>query len=187
MEKRSILRNDVIVAGLGGMGVLVAGKILAVAALKVYRHVSWFPSYAVEKRGGLCECTVIFSDNEIPSPIIDKAQSVVVFTTPQLKAFESRVRPGGMILVDSAGLREDERTRMDYELITLPGMQMALDMGGLQVNNLIFLGAYVGITDTIPVELVEEAMDGMLGADDIIKGRNRTALRRGIEIGASMG
>lgn len=167
------------------MGVLVAGKILALGALNRYRHVSWFPSYAVEKRGGLCECTVVFSANEIPSPIIDQSQTVIVLTGSQLKNFEPRVLPGGMMLVDSAGLDEDERERKDYKLLKIPGMEFALSTGGLQINNLILLGAYIGVTDKVPAEFIEEAIEKMLGAEDVIKERNLKAFRRGIELGAS--
>ena len=167
------------------MGVLVAGKILALGALNRYRHVLWFPSYATEKRGGLCECTIIFSDNEIPSPIIDQSQTVIVLTGSQLKNFEPRVLPGGMMLVDSAGLDEDERERKDYKLLQIPGMEFALSTGELH-NNLILLGAYIEVTDKVPPEFIEEAMEKMLGAEKLIKERNLKAFRQGIELGASL-
>ena len=184
MEKRSISRNDVVMAGLGGMGVLAAGKILALGALKKYKHVLWFPSYSTEKRGGLCECTIIFSDNEIPSPIIDQSQTVILLTGSQLKNFEPRVLPEGIILVDSAGLDEDERERKDYKLLKIPGMEFAMSIGELH-NNLILLGAYIGLTDNVPVQFIEEAMEEMLGAEKEIKERNLKAFRQGIELGAS--
>ena len=185
MEKRSIKRDDIVFAGLGGMGVLVAGKILALGALKRYRHVSWFPSYGVEKRGGLCECTVVFSDNEIPSPIIDQSQTVVVLTGSQLKNFEHRVLAGGTMLADSAGLDEEERKRKDYKLLKIPGMEFALSTGNLQINNIIMLGAFIGLTDKVPAEFIEESIEKMLGTEETIKERNLKAFRRGIELGAA--
>jgi 2-oxoglutarate ferredoxin oxidoreductase subunit gamma len=185
MEKRSISRDDVVMAGLGGMGVLAAGKILALGALKKYRHVLWFPSYSTEKRGGLCECTIIFSDNEIPSPIIDQSQTVILLTGSQLKNFEPRVLPGGMILVDIAGLDEDERERKDYKLLQIPGMEFAISIGELH-NNLILLGAYIGLTDKVPAQFIEEAMEEMLGAAKDIKERNLKAFRQGIELGTAL-
>lgn len=185
METRSITRDDVVLAGLGGMGVLVAGRVLALGALKRYKHVSWFPSYAVEKRGGLCECTVVFSDNEIPSPIIDQSQTVVVLSGSQLKTFEPRVLPGGMMLVDSTGLDENDRERKDYKLLKIPGMEFALSTGNLQINNLILVGAYIGVTDKVPGEFIEEAIEKMLGTEETVKERNLKAFRRGIELGAA--
>jgi 2-oxoglutarate ferredoxin oxidoreductase subunit gamma len=185
MEPRSTLRGDVVFAGLGGMGVLVAGRILALGALNRYKHVSWFPSYGVEKRGGLCECTVVFSDHEIPSPILDQSQTVVVLTGSQLKNFEPRVLPGGMMLVDSAGLDEEERKRKDYKLLKVPGMEFAISTGNLQINNIILLGAYIGLTDKVPAEFVEEAIRKMLGTEEQVRKQNLQAFMRGIELGAT--
>ena len=186
MEKKSFLRNEVMMSGIGGMGVLMAGKLLASAALEKYRHVSWLPSYGVEKRGGLCECTVIFSDKKISSPLIDQARTLVVFAASQFKAFEQRVRPGGIILVDSAG-QECEQERTDYELLNVPGMEIAHSMGEPQVINLVLLGAYIGATNAIPVEIVEGELEKKLGADKTLRERNRTAFRQGVELGSRIG
>ncbi|MBI4619924.1 MAG: 2-oxoacid:acceptor oxidoreductase family protein [Desulfobacterales bacterium] len=182
MEEKSNSRTDVIMAGLGGMGVLIAGQILAWAALKKYQHVSWLPSYGVEKRGGLCECTVIFSDQDIASPLIDRAQTVVVFDGSQLKTFEPRVLPGGMILVESSGL-EDEQERRDYELVKIPGVEIAVSMGIRQVSNLILLGAYISIRDAMPSELIEKELGRRFGTKKTILECNQKAFRQGLELG----
>jgi len=186
MEEKSFSRHEVMMAGIGGMGVLMAGKILALAALEEYGHVSWLPSYGVEKRGGLCECTVIFSDKEISSPLIDQAQTMVVFAGNQFKDFEPRVRPGGIMLVDSAGL-ESGQGRTDYTMVKVPGMEVAHSMGEPQLNNLILLGAYVGATDTIPGPVVERELEKRLGADKSVRERNRRAFEQGIELGSKTG
>ncbi|MFH1626081.1 MAG: 2-oxoacid:acceptor oxidoreductase family protein, partial [Pseudomonadota bacterium] len=152
MEEKSASRRDVMIAGLGGMGVLMIGHILSSAALREFKHVSWLPSYSTEKRGGLCECTVIFSNEDIASPIIDRAQAVMVLDAGQLKAFESRVCPGGVILVETSGLQGD-REGTDYRLFRIPGMETAVSLGAIQMSNLIMLGAYVVITGAIPQQL----------------------------------
>ena len=187
MEEKTSSRTDVIMSGLGGMGVLLAGQILSWAALNKYKYVSWSPSYGVEKRGGLCECTVIFSDEEIASPLLDQAQTVVVFDGSQLETFEPRVLPGGKILVESSGL-EGDQGRKDYELVKVPGMEIAVGLGGAQVNNLILLGAYIGLTDAVPQELIEQELDRRFGTkkESIIK-RNREALKKGLELGKTLG
>jgi 2-oxoglutarate ferredoxin oxidoreductase subunit gamma len=184
MEEKFGSRNDVIMAGLGGMGVLSAGKILSLAALKKYRYVSWLPSYGVEKRGGLCECTVIFSNEEIASPIIDRAQSLIIFEGSQLKAFEPRILSGGIILAESSGM-EDGREARDYKIIEVPGLEIAVSMGMGQINNLILLGSYVGVTDAVPPELIEEVEIRYKTRKEVLK-RNQEAFRRGIELGRTV-
>ena len=184
MENKSTEKTDIIMAGLGGMGVLLAGQILSGAALKYFNHVSWLPSYAVQKRGGLCECTVVFSDNEIASPIIDQAQTVIVFDSSQFSTFENRVIHNGLMLVESAGFK-DEQSRNDYNLEKIPGMEIAVSMGEGQINNLILLGTYVGMSNKIPSNLIEDEMETRFGNRKAILERNLTAFRKGLELGNS--
>ncbi len=60
-----------IVAGFGGQGVLVIGNLLAYAAMKEGRQVTYLPVYGVEMRGGTANCTVVISSNEIGSPVVE--------------------------------------------------------------------------------------------------------------------
>ena len=185
MKERSRLKNDIIFAGLGGMGVLMAGHILSRAALNKYKHVSWLPSYGVEKRGGLCECTVIFSDEEIASPIIDRAQTVIVFDGTQVETFEHRIRPEGTMLVETSGIKDGQEGK-DYKLIRVPGLEIATSIGAGQINNFVLLGAYVGLTEAIQPELVEEEMEKRFGAKKTILENNREAFQKGIETGRTL-
>ena len=185
MEEKTISRRDVIIAGLGGMGVLMAGQILSCAALNKYRHASYLPSYAVERRGGLCECTVIFSDEDIPSPIIDQSQTVMLFDGSQLKTFEPRVRPGGMMLVENSGFQDEQEGR-NYKLFRIPGMEIATSLGGIQVSNLIMLGAYVVITEAVPQQLVEEELEKRFAKRGSMLEQNQEAFRKGLELGRNV-
>lgn len=54
--------KSIICAGQGGQGVLTAGKLLMHAAADKGLHVTWFPAYGNEMRGGDASCNVIISD-----------------------------------------------------------------------------------------------------------------------------
>ena len=60
-------RHEVIMAGIGGQGVLMVGELLARAGMFKYKHTLWIPSFWAAKRGGAVECTVILADEEIAS------------------------------------------------------------------------------------------------------------------------
>ena len=60
----------VIIAGSGGQGIMLLGKVIAQAALSKGYQVSWFPTYGAEVRGGAAYCMVIISSEDIPSPCI---------------------------------------------------------------------------------------------------------------------
>ena len=64
------MKEEIIVAGFGGQGVLSMGKILAYAALMDGLEVTWMPSYGPEQRGGTANVTVILSDEPISSPVL---------------------------------------------------------------------------------------------------------------------
>ena len=182
MEQTTPSKAEVIIAGLGGMGALVAGRLLAWAALPRYKHISWMPSYGEARRGGLSECTVVLSDEEIASPILDRAQVVMLLDSSQLKAFENRVRPGGLMLVESAGL-QDKPEREDFRFLPVSGLDIAMGLGGVVVNNLILLGAYVEIVKPLSADLIEQELGRRYAGQDAVLQRNLEAFRKGIEVG----
>ena len=185
MEQLSPSRVEVIMAGIGGMGVLMAGQLLSWAAIQRYEYISWAPSYAVARRGGLCECTVVCSHEEIASPLLDQAQALLIFEGSQFKTFEHRVRPGGIIIVECAGLK-DEPSREDYRLLKVAGMEIAIDMGEAVVNNLILLGVFIEMMDTVPPEFIEIELDKRYGKKEAVLARNKKAFKKGLELGRTL-
>ena len=88
------MKEEIIIAGFGGQGVLSMGKILAYAALVEDKEVTWMPSYGPEQRGGTANVTVIVSDNKISSPILSMYDTAVILNQPSLEKFEQRIKPG---------------------------------------------------------------------------------------------
>lgn len=156
MEQELPKRGEVIITGLGGTGVLTAGTLLAEAAVEYYKNVTWFPSYAISKRGGLTECTVVFSNDEIASPLLSRADGVIVAESSQVRDFESRVRQGGTMVVEKAGL-QGNLERKDIQMIEVPAIETAIDIGGTsQGANLILLGAFVQVTGILSPEFIKK-------------------------------
>ncbi len=181
MDQDSPSRSEVMMAGIGGMGVLVAGRLLASAGLRRYQHVSWMPAYGEARRGGPSECTVVMSHEEIASPILDQVQTVMLLDGSQLKNFESRVRPGGLLIVESAGL-QDKPQRGDFTFLPVSGLEIAMVIGGILVNNLILLGVYTEVMKPLPSKLIEEELQKTYGGREAILKRNLDAFRTGIDL-----
>ena len=70
------MKEEMIIAGFGGQGVLSMGKILAYSGLMDDKEVTWMPSYGPEQRGGTANVTVILSDDRISSPILNQGGCV---------------------------------------------------------------------------------------------------------------
>ncbi len=148
-------------AGLGGRGVLMAGELMLHAAAPAYAHVAYFPSYGTSMRGGHVECTVILSEKRIGSPLLPQADVVVIFDNVKLKEFEGRVRPGGLLILESTGLKE-EPSRNDVRVVKVPAIETAMNMGDIRTANLILLGAYVTATKAIKPDLIEKKLEERL-------------------------
>ena len=99
---------EMICAGFGGQGVLTTGLILAEAGMKLGMNVLWYPSYGSEMRGGTANCTIKFSDKEIASPCAKKIDILMAMNAPAIDKFESSLRPGGLLLVNSSLVHERE-------------------------------------------------------------------------------
>ena len=62
------MKQEIIIAGFGGQGVLSMGKILAYSGLMEGKEVSWMPSYGPEQRGGTANVTVILTTSVSAHP-----------------------------------------------------------------------------------------------------------------------
>src|SRR6516165_6041753 len=96
------MRHDVFISGFGGQGVLLAGNLLALAAMHEGKNVSFFPAYGVEKRGGAAMCTVVIADGEVGSPVIGAPSVSIVLNQTSLDKFGPKVKPGGTCIVNSS-------------------------------------------------------------------------------------
>ena len=62
----------IIIAGSGGQGIMLLGKILATAAMREGKYVICLPAYGAEVRGGTANCSVIISDEGLALLISEK-------------------------------------------------------------------------------------------------------------------
>ena len=98
------MKEEIIIAGFGGQGVLSMGKILAYSGLMDDKEVTWMPSYGPEQRGGTANVTVILSDEKISSPVLDKYDIVIALNQQSLDKFAPKVKPGGILIYVTDGI-----------------------------------------------------------------------------------
>jgi 2-oxoglutarate ferredoxin oxidoreductase subunit gamma len=175
--------TDVLMAGFGGQGMLLAGKLLAHAAMDGGLEVSWLPSYGPEMRGGTANVIVCVSPEPIGSPLITTHSALVVMNLPSLEKFESRVRPGGVIVVNTS-LVERSPARDDCVVVRVNARVVAQFAGSERAQNLVMLGAYIGASDAVPQESIERAIENEFSGKKarFVPG-NIAAFRAGLELG----
>lgn len=153
--------HEIIIAGFGGQGVLSLGLIIAYAAMKENKEVSWMPSYGPEMRGGTANCMVIVSDSRISSPIISQFDSAIVLNQPSIDKFATRVKPGGLLLCERSGI-VTPCTRHDIDILDVPAMEEAQQLQKKQVANMIVLGAFLERRPIVSLENVVKALTEVL-------------------------
>ena len=171
-------RHEVILAGTGGKGVLLAGQLLAQAGLERYPYVVWTPTYFTLMRAGPSECTVILSQEPIASPLLSRAQVVVVFEPSQFQDFLPRVVPGGTLIAESAGLPPVARN--DLRLLPVAATEIAAGLGNIQGANFVLLGAYLGVSKALPLALIRSQIESRFQNSPRLQEVNIQALERGL-------
>ena len=147
------MKEEIIIAGFGGQGVLSMGKILAYSGLMEDKEITWMPAYGPEQRGGTANVTVIISDEKISSPILNKYDIAIVLNQQSLDKFESKVKPGGILLYDNYGIhRAPERT--DIRVYNVNAMEASFEMKNSKAYNMSILGALLKVCPMVTLESV---------------------------------
>lgn len=148
------MKEEIIIAGFGGQGVLSMGKILAYSGLMDDKEVTWMPSYGPEQRGGTANVTVILSDAKISSPVLDKYDIVVALNQQSLDKFAPNVKAGGILIFDTNGIH-NRPTRDDIKIYPIDAMEATLEIGNSKAYNMVVMGALLkAMTYKLPMENV---------------------------------
>ena len=168
-----------IIAGFGGQGVMVTGKLLGYAACAHQKKAMFLPQYGPEQRGGTASCTVILSDDEIGSPIVGKADVLMVFNQPSLEKFLPRLKTGGLLMAN-ATLCNTEHLSDTYDVVAIPIDDMAKQMGARQIANIITPGAFTAKTGIFTDAEISETVKQVLGKKPELIALNEQAVQKGI-------
>ncbi|MBI2914922.1 MAG: 2-oxoacid:acceptor oxidoreductase family protein [Firmicutes bacterium] len=159
------MHHEIVAAGYGGQGVLLAGQILACAGMLEGKHVSWYPSYGPEMRGGTCNCSVVISSETVGSPVVNAPSILIAMNDPSFRKFWSDLGPGGLVVSNSSLIKEDSWGPMPVEAglsyLPVPASEEALALGEPKVANLVMVGAMAEATALVGFQALEDAL-GMI-------------------------
>jgi 2-oxoglutarate ferredoxin oxidoreductase subunit gamma len=151
------MQTEIIISGFGGQGVLFAGQLLAYAALDQGMHVTWFPSYGPEMRGGTAHCTVILSDEEIGAPAVRHPKAVLVLNIPSLEKYENLVQEGGVLVINTS-LMDRSPTRAGIEIVEIRATEIAEEIGNKRLANIVMIGA---LLKALPILSLADLADSL--------------------------
>ncbi len=147
------MKEEIIIAGFGGQGVLSMGKILAYSGIMQGQEVTWMPSYGPEMRGGTANVTVILSDKKISSPILSKFDTAIILNQQSMDKFENSVKPGGLMIYDPNGITRHPK-RKDIKVYTIDAVNISVELGESKAYNMVVMGAFLKLKPVVEYENV---------------------------------
>jgi 2-oxoglutarate ferredoxin oxidoreductase subunit gamma len=174
-----------IFAGFGGQGVLLMGYVLSHGAMLKGLNVTYFPSYGAEMRGGTANCTITLSEKKIASPVASNPDTLVAMNYPSLEKFENTIVANGLVFLNSSLIEETPR-RSDIEVVQVPTVELAEEVGSERTANMVMIGAVCAKTGLLAVEETVKGMQAALKGKDKFFDINRKGIERGFAYIASL-
>lgn len=174
--------EEVIIAGFGGQGIMLAGRLLAQTAMKAGKEVTYMPSYGAEVRGGTANCMVIIADEPIACPVVGRPDSLIVMNKASMNKFAPRLKKSGLMIMNSSLIDAEPQLDDTTEVIALPADELAVELGNPKSANMVALGAYLQRRGLLTADAAAQALPAVL-AERYHKTLpvNTEALRRGAQ------
>jgi len=154
--------EEVIIAGFGGQGIMLAGKLLAQTAMKAGKEVTYMPSYGAEVRHGTANCMVIIANQPIPCPVVGRPNSLIVMNKASLNKFAPRLKNGGLLIMNSSMIDTEPQLEETTELIAVPADELAIQLGSPKSANMVALGAYLQMRGHLTPDAAGQALPDVL-------------------------
>jgi indolepyruvate ferredoxin oxidoreductase beta subunit len=195
--------RNIFIVGVGGQGILLAGDVVAEAAMLLGHSVRKSEIHGMAQRGGSVSCQVRYGE-DVYSPLIRKGEADILLSLERLEALRSLdyLKPGGTAMVndhriDPAMLiwgkipypREVESVlaRRAGRVVMVPAHRIALELGNPRIVNVVMLGALSaeldisedflinGIEKRLPPRVHEINVRGFLRGRKVAKEANEAA------------
>ena len=173
------MTHRMILAGSGGQGCLTMGKLLAECAMAEGLHVTYFPSYGGEVRGGTAHCHVVLSTEQIFSPLVEQASALMIMNQPSLDRFAPQLQRNGLLIINSSMTALPKPLR-SATVIEIPASDIARRLGDVRVANMVMLGALNRTLDLVRTDRILAALAQRLAGKAVaLMPLNEQALAQG--------
>ncbi|ABY92876.1 2-oxoacid:acceptor oxidoreductase family protein [Thermoanaerobacter sp. CM-CNRG TB177] len=169
---------EIRLGGSGGQGLILAGIILAEAAILDGKNSVQSQSYGPEARGGSSKAEVIISNEYITYPKVLKPDILLTLASSAYLCYKNDMKENGIIIIDESIIPNDEDTQ---KVVRLPIIKTAQEIiGRAFVANIISLGVIAELTNVVTKESLERAvLNRVPPATEEI---NKRALREGYNL-----
>lgn len=153
------LEHELFISGIGGQGIQLMGKVLALGAIAENLFVQLTGEYGGAMRGGSTIANVVIGAERLRAlPVVSEGGAALLMHDKFVdEALLPKLRPGSLIVAESS-IVDHLHGVEGHELIAVPGKEIALQIGNAQSTGLVMLGAYCAITGLVRVESLITAM-----------------------------
>ncbi|UCC98300.1 MAG: 2-oxoacid:acceptor oxidoreductase family protein [Phycisphaerales bacterium] len=137
------LYEEIVIAGFGGQGIILAGRLLAQTAMLAGKEVTYMPSYGAEVRGGTANCMVVIAEKKIACPVVGRPDSLIVMNKASLNKFAQRLKKGGLLVMNTSLIDSEPQLDESIEIVAVPADELAVELGSQKSANMVALGAYL--------------------------------------------
>lgn len=151
------MKKELRLSGSGGQGLILAGIILAEAAIKAGKNAVQSQSYGPEARGGASKAEVIISDSEIHFPKVRRPELLLCLTQKSFNEYSKDLMEDAILVVDSCVEIGDNITTKN--IYRIPILDTAREkVGRSMVANIVALGVIRELTNVVSQEMLEKAV-----------------------------
>ena len=146
------------VSGVGGQGVQLMCKVMALAATAENRYAMLSSDYGGQMRGGSSLGTVVVGNSRLRAlPVVPKANSAIALHHLYWELTAPKLRPNSLIVVEST-MADDLKHKEGHRVIAVPAVKLANEIGNPMSMGLVMLGAYNAITGLVALDSLVNAM-----------------------------
>jgi 2-oxoglutarate ferredoxin oxidoreductase subunit gamma len=150
-------REELRLSGSGGQGLVLAGIIMAEAAILDGKNAVQTQTYGAEARGGASKSEVIISDEIISYPKVNLPSVLLAMSQEAYQLYAPLTTEKTMIIVDTFYV--EELTEVPGKIFPLPISETAINVFEKEVvANIIAIGAITAITGIISEDSAREAV-----------------------------
>jgi len=174
---------QLILSGVGGQGLMLAGKLLGSAATGYEgKNAVMTSAYGVETRGTFAKSDVIVSDEEIDYPEVLKADVVIALAPVAYRKYAASLDEDTVLIYDNVIESMQTKSRQ----IGFPISKIAGEAGSDVMVNIVSLGILIKLTGIVSEQAVENVILEEFQGKEKLTGPNLRALKGGLEAAAGI-
>jgi len=187
------VKRNLILAGVGGQGLLALAAVIGEAARSLDLHVLQAEVHGMAQRGGVVQSHLRYSDQPIHSALVKEGTAHLILSLEPMEALRylPYLTAGGAVVANSVAFKNipnyPDEELVEKEILLLPNHRLvnAVDLaktaGAMQAANMVMLGAGAPFLE-LPMESLEAGIRAVFtGKAEAVIETNLRAFQLGFE------